>query len=157
MLFSSGELYIAASFACAPGRLQSLFLDHHLRTGGTGDDHQTDQGGRRPACKFPLFPQGAFKSSRHARQCDRAERQRSRGSPEAKRSVSEYRPCASPAHREKARPAAPASAVAVPIRLSDLKTRMTSRSRHGALHTNAMETTMLSMNSHTKNAAASLG
>jgi len=54
-------------------------------------------------------------------------------------------PCVSPAHREKARPAAPASAVAIPIRLSDLKTRMTSRSHHGALHTNAMETTMLSM------------
>jgi len=49
MLFSSGELYIAASFACAPVRLQSLLLDHHLRTGGTGDDHQTDQGGRRTA------------------------------------------------------------------------------------------------------------
>jgi hypothetical protein len=66
-------------------------------------------------------------------------------------------PCVSPAHPEKARPAAPASAVAIPIRLSDLKTRMTSRSRHGALHTNAMQTTMLSMNSHTRNAAASLG
>jgi hypothetical protein len=62
-----------------------------------------------------------------------------------------------PSASGKARPAAPASAVAIPIRLSDLKTRMTSRSRHGTLHTNAMETTMLSMNSHTKNAAASLG
>jgi hypothetical protein len=144
MLISSGELYIAASFACAPGRLQSLFLDHHLRTGGTGDDHQTDQGGRRPACKFPLSPQGAFKSSRHARQCDRAERQRSRGSPEAKRSVSEYRAMRTQRIGKK-HDQQPASAVAIPIRLSDLKTRMTSRSHHGALHTNAMETTMLSM------------
>jgi len=145
MLFSSGELYIAASFACAPGRLQSLFLDHPLRTGGTGDDHQTDQGGRRPACKFPL--------SRKARSNPAATKASAIGQSGKEvavvrkpRGVSQSTgPCVSPAHREKARPAAPASAVAIPIRLSDLKTRMTSRSRHGALHTNAMETTMLSM------------
>jgi len=52
----------------------------------------SDRPGRSPSrLQVSTFPQGAFKSSRHEGQCDRAERQRSRGSPEAKRSVSEYR------------------------------------------------------------------
>jgi hypothetical protein len=56
MLFSSGELYIAASFARAPGRLQNLFLDRHLRTGGTGDDHQTDRAVAVPLSFSPSQP-----------------------------------------------------------------------------------------------------